>query len=87
MYKLVYSAQSEKFIRKLDTKRQVKVKHRMEQVAHNPFAHDSNLEKVKDMTRGYRLRVGDIRLVYEVDSNNQTIAVWKTDWRASVYKS
>ena len=86
MYKIVYSAQSEKFIRKLDTKRQVKVKHRMELVAHNPFVHDSNLEKIKDMIHGYKLRVGDIRLVYEVDSNNQTIAVWKTDWRDRIYK-
>lgn len=87
MYKITYSGDSEKFIRKLDRKRQTKVKIRMEQVAHDPFAHDSNLEKVKEMPRGYRLRVGDIRLVYEVNTAAQTIIVWKTDWRASVYKS
>ena len=86
MYKIVYSAQSEKFIRKLDTKRQVKVKHRMELVAHNPFVHDSNLEKIKDMIHGYKLRVGDIRAVYELDPETKTITVTRIAPRSSAYK-
>ena len=85
MYKILYSQQSVKFIKKLDSKRQEKVKTRMEQVAKDPFSHDSNLNKIKEMTHGYRLRIGDIRLVYEINSTEKQIVVWKTDWRGSVY--
>lgn len=85
MYKILYSQQSVKFIKKLDSKRQEKVKTRMEQVAKDPFAHDPNLNKIKEMTHGYRLRIGDIRLVYETNSKELQIIVWKTDWRGSVY--
>lgn len=85
MYKILYSPQSVKFINKLDTKRKEKVKTRMEHVAQDPLAHDSNLNKIKDMVHGYRLRIGDIRLVYEINSAEKQIVVWKTDWRGSVY--
>lgn len=87
MYTITYSDLSVKFIRKLDSKRQTKVKLRMEQVARNPFAHDPNLQKMKEMTHGYRLRIGDIRVVYEVNTVSQIITVWKTDWRGSIYKN
>lgn len=85
MYKILYSQRSVKFIKKLDSKRREKVKIRMEQVAKDPFAHDSNLTKIHDMDHGYRLRIGDIRLVYEINSGEKQIIVWKTDWRGSVY--
>ena len=85
MYKILYSQQSVKFIKKLDSKRQEKIKVRMGQVAKDPFARDPNLNKIKEMTHGYRLRIGDIRLVYEINSKELQIIVWKTDWRGSVY--
>ncbi len=88
MYKIILKTQAEKFfLKKLDKNTQSKISSKIDQLAHDPFSPNTNLGKLKEMEHGYRLRVGNIRIVYEVNTSSQTITVWKIDWRASVYKS
>ncbi len=86
MYRVRYGNQAEKFIRKQDRQLQGLIKQRMELVGQNPYAPNNNLDKLKEVPNGYRLRIGNIRAIYEIDTQNQTITVWKIDFRGQIYK-
>lgn len=87
MYRISLKSQAEKFLdKKLDRKTQLKVSAKIDQLTLDPFAPHPNLDKLQDMPHGYRLRIGDIRLIYEVDTASQIIIVWKIDWRGAIYK-
>ena len=86
MYLIRYSSQAEKFIRKQDRQLQALIKQRMELVGKNPYAPNNNLDKLKETPNGYRLRLGNIRAVYEIDTQIQIITVWKIDFRGQIYK-
>jgi len=86
MYKVALRAAAEKFLKtKLDRKLQEKIGQRIDLLAENPFSPNTNLNKLKELG-GYRLRVGNIRVIYEVDTKNNIISIWKIDFRGSVYK-
>lgn len=87
MYKITLTSQAEKFLlKKLDRVTQVKVSSKIDQLSQDPFAQNPNLTKLKDMDRGYRLRVGNVRVIYGVETSTQSIIIWKIDFRGSIYK-
>lgn len=86
MYHIQYSSQAEKFIRKQTKGLQALIKKRMELVAVNPYAPNTNLDKLKEVKNGYRLRIGNIRVVYEIYSDKLTIIAWKINFRGQIYK-
>jgi len=86
MYRIIYAKKISKFLKKVSLNQLQKIKTKMELVARDPFSNHPNLTSLKGMTVGYRLRVGNLRVVYELDNKNKTIIVWKIDFRGSVYK-
>ncbi len=87
MYKIVLRSKAEKFLlNKLEKNTQSKISSKIDLLAQDPFAPNTNLVKLSGMEHGYRLRIGNIRIVYEISTSPQTIIIWKIDWRASAYK-
>lgn len=87
MYRVVLTTAAEKFLhKKADRRLQEKLSGRIDNLAADPFAPNPNATKMKDLEQGYRLRVGDYRIIYEVDSKTQTLVIWKIDHRSSVYR-
>lgn len=86
MYRIIYAKGIGKFLKKVSLNQLQKVKTKMELVARDPFSNHSNLTSLKGLADGYRLRVGNLRVVYELDTKNKTIIVWKIDFRGSVYR-
>ena len=58
---------------------------RIRELSANPFPRDS--EKLKGTENFYRLRVGDYRIVYQVDNKNKTVIVYYVRHRKIAYKS
>jgi len=58
---------------------------RMRELSANPFLRDS--EKLTGSENFYRLRVGDYRVVYQVDNKNKTVIVYYVRHRKTAYKS
>ena len=59
---------------------------RIEKLKHDPVLHDSKIvegygEKL------FRVRVGDYRILYEVDYNDNLIGIVKIDKRSRVYSN
>ena len=58
---------------------------KMELLATNPFAPIPNVTKLQSR-QGYRLRVGDWRVIYEIDNDEVVILVLKIFPRGEVYR-
>ena len=86
MYRIIYAREISKFLKKVSLNQLQKIKTKMELVARDPFSSHPDLTSLKGITGGYRLRVGNLRVVYELDSKKKTIIVWKIDFRGSVYR-
>jgi mRNA interferase RelE/StbE len=62
-----------------------RIREKIEQVAEDPFASIPNSKKLQGRS-GYRLRVGDWRVIYEVNADEIVIIVLKIAPRGEVYR-
>ena len=61
------------------------IREKMEQVAVDPFASILNAKKLQGRA-GYRFRVGDWRVINEINKDQEVIIVLKIAPRSEVYK-
>ncbi len=84
MYYLLYHPRCEKGLRKLNKKLQIKVISRIEKLVQNPFA-KMDIKKMAQTKQSYRLRLGELRVIYEVDQKTKTIYVQEIAFRGQIY--
>ncbi|MBE7529683.1 MAG: type II toxin-antitoxin system RelE/ParE family toxin [Ardenticatenaceae bacterium] len=84
MYHLILSKQADKTLRKLPRDLSRRIKEKLIQIAENPYAQHNNVTKLRERP-GYRLRVGDWRIIYEVENEKLIIFVLKVGPRGEVY--
>ena len=84
MYQIVYTKQSAKTLRKLPRNVAQLIRKKLEVIAIDPHAQHNNVTKLQNRP-GYRLRVGDWRLIYKIDDDRLVIQVLKLGPRGSVY--
>ena len=78
---------AEKFILRLDKKRRDKIIRLLEELETNPLPFKIyDLVKLKGFDHRYRIRLGKIRVVYEIDFERKKITVWNVDYRGRIYK-
>jgi len=85
VYKISYTTQAVKALLKMPRNAANLIRQKMEQVAVDPFASIPNVKKLQGRS-GYRLRVGDWRVIYEINKNEVIIIVMKIAPRGEVYK-
>lgn len=85
MFRVEYSRDALKALLRMpsNTARLVRIK--VEQLAADPFAPNNNVKRLKGMD-AFRLRVGDWRVVYEIDRRMIVIFVVRIGPRSSVYE-
>lgn len=83
MFRVTYSAQAQKALRKMPTKTARRILGAIEKVAEDPERKDLDIKKLVGR-EGYRLRVGDWRVIYTKDG--QILAVLRIAPRGNVYK-
>jgi mRNA interferase RelE/StbE len=85
MYKIVYATQVVRTLRRLPRNTADLIRTKLQQVAAGPFASIPNATKLQGRP-GYRLWVGDWRVIYEVDKDEIVIVVVKIAPRGEVYR-
>jgi mRNA interferase RelE/StbE len=85
VFRVEYSRDALKALLRMpsNTARLVRIK--VEQLAADPFAPNNNVKRLKGMD-AFRLRVGDWRVVYEIDRRMIVIFVVRIGPRSSVYE-
>lgn len=85
MYKALFTRKAEKELDKLarhDAKRVVK---KLQKLTY-PFPKNMDIRKLKGTEGFYRLRVGKLRVIFEVDSQQEEIWIRKAGYRGGFYK-
>jgi mRNA-degrading endonuclease RelE of RelBE toxin-antitoxin system len=86
MYQIRFHKKSQRFLRKLGKKEAVKITKKIELLT--GLSHQSNLDIKKLETKhpnGYRLRVGTIRVILEIDNKRKIIYIHDIDFRVNIY--
>ncbi len=62
-----------------------RIRNRIEQLAQNPYAPDNNVTKLQGR-EGYRLRVGDWRIIYDLNGEQLIVVILEIGPRGSIYQ-
>ena len=82
-FDISYSSRSKKFLKKADKVLVKRLVEKIEKLIEDPIIHDT--KAVKGSKGLFRVRVGDYRILYEVDYRNNLIGIIKIDKRPRVY--
>jgi mRNA interferase RelE/StbE len=85
VYKITFTTQASKALLKMPRNTAQIIREKLNQVASDPFASIPNAKKLQGRP-GYRLRIGDWRVIYEINKDEITIIVMKIAPRGEVYK-
>ncbi|MBU4246656.1 MAG: type II toxin-antitoxin system RelE/ParE family toxin [Nanoarchaeota archaeon] len=84
MFKILYSNQACNFLKKSDKVLAKRIIRKIEELGTEPVIHDTKmLEGYKEKL--FRVRIGDYRILYEVDYKLNIIGIVKIDKRSKVY--
>lgn len=84
LFKIDPKGSLEHDLRKIDKQFIPKILEAVESLSDNPFPAQS--KKLKGSESSYRLRVGDYRIVYQVDTSSQIVTIYHARHRKNVYK-
>jgi mRNA interferase RelE/StbE len=85
VYILIYSKEATKSLQRMPRNTARLIREKLEIIAADPYADHPNAKKLQGR-EGYRLRVGDWRVVYKIQSEQLIIIVLKVASRGEVYK-
>ena len=85
MYRITYTTQAAKALLKMPRNTATLIREKLAEIADDPFTSIPNAKKLQGRP-GYRLRVGDWRVIYEIDKKQVVIIVMKIALRNEVYR-
>jgi mRNA interferase RelE/StbE len=85
VYKILFTKQAAKSLQKMPHKTALLIWEKLAQIASDPYAQHLNTTKLQERP-GYRLRVGDWRVIYDIRNDELVILVLKIATRGEVYR-
>lgn len=83
MYKITFKKEAAKSLNKISRNVAKSIREKLETIAANPYADHLNAKKLQGRD-GYRLRVGDRRVIYEIQNEQLVILVLRVAPRGEV---
>jgi len=86
MHKIILHRNTVKFYRKADDALKDRVADAVDVIARNPHL-GGHIKKLKgDLKHMHRFRMGDLRILYEIDDAQEIVWIKTIEWRGSTYK-
>jgi mRNA interferase RelE/StbE len=85
VYEIVFTKQAAKSLRRIPPIIANSIRGKLAQIALDPFAKHVNVTKLQNRP-SYRLRVGDWRVIYEINTEQFVVMVLKIAKRGEVYR-
>lgn len=85
MYKIVFTKNAYKSFRRIPKNVVDRIRKKLDQIAKDPYTKRSNVTKLQNRS-GYRLRVGDWRVIYDIRTDELIILVLKVGSRGEIYR-
>jgi mRNA interferase RelE/StbE len=84
MYRTLFSKDAARALRRMPRRTALRIRGKIDEVARDPYAPNNNVRKLTGRP-GYRLRVGDWRVIYDLDDALRILAVERVGPRGGVY--
>ena len=84
MYEIVFTKQADRAFRRIPRNIATLIREKLAQLALDPYTSNNNVTRLKNLP-AYRLRVGDYRVIYEIQDDQLIILVLKIAPRGEVY--
>ena len=84
IFRVEYSSGAEKFLQKAEKSLAKRIIAKIESLAKTPLIPDS--QKIEGNEKIFRVRVGDYRILYEVDFREKLVGIIKIDKREKFYR-
>jgi len=86
MHEIQLSRKAAKFYQKVDTATVRRLNAAFDSLAKDPFNHN-NIKPLSGALQGsFRLRIGNIRIIYSMDDNTKIVYIEVIGFRGDVYK-
>jgi mRNA interferase RelE/StbE len=85
MYRILFTKQADKALRKMPRNTAQLIREKLDKLAQDPFVRNPNVMRLQGRP-GHRLRVGDWRVIYEVEDDRLIIFVLRIAPRGGVYR-
>lgn len=85
MYQIEYTRDAIKALKAMPRTLSLQIRSKIETLAANPFASNNNVRKLVGI-EAYRLRVGDWRVIYEIEGGRLVIHVLTVAPRGGAYQ-
>jgi mRNA interferase RelE/StbE len=85
VYRIHFTKSADKALRKAPREIAQRIRQRLDDVATNPYAQHPNVTKLRNRP-GFRLRVGDWRVIYDIEGGELIILVLRIGTRGEVYR-
>lgn len=86
MHKIIFTKNANKELTRLIKKEITVVLNKIYQLDF-PFPQNLNVKKLAGSKYSFRLRVGKIRVIFELDNNKKEIWIRKIGYRKNIYRS
>ena len=85
MYRVFFRERAFKSLSKrISSADRKKILSKIETLAKNPFSRSLDVKKLvffKNLEKAYRLRIGNLRVIYELDTKSKKIIIYLIDYR------
>lgn len=81
MYKITVSVKAEKNFLRLPKNLQTRIVKKLKLLEQDPFQIGLDVKKLVGTEKSYRLRVGELRIIYQMNTKLKTILVVDIDFR------
>ncbi len=85
MYNIVFTKQAHKSLRKMPRNISRLIRGKLDRIAVDPYAKHNNVTRLQNRP-GYRLRVGNWRVIYEIQGDKLVILVLRIGPRGEIYR-
>ncbi|OQW86735.1 MAG: plasmid stabilization protein [Thiotrichaceae bacterium IS1] len=85
MYQIEYEKTAIRTLARIPQNTAKLIRDKIKQLAQNPFARNHNVTRLVGQDQTYRLRVGDWRVIYQIDQGVLKILVLKIGPRGGIY--
>lgn len=83
-FEILWKNSAEHDLRKIDHRYIPQILNTVDGLAENPFP--TKCRKLRGSESSYRIRIGDYRVIYQVDSRRNTVIVYHVRHRKEAYK-
>ena len=84
-YEIRWKRSAERELRNLDSKQVSRIIQKVETLATDPFPRGCC--KLRGTEQTYRIRVGDYRVIYQVDEHTKVVTIYHVRHRRDVYRA